>query len=472
MTTIVWFRQDLRVRDNPALAAAASRGSVVPVYILDDVTSGHWRMGAASRWWLHHSLAELSADLGNVVLLRGDPRTIVPALVKSARASAVYWNRCYEPFAIARDTALKAELLSDGIEVESFNASLLHEPWEVATRGSTPFRVFTPFWRASSAQPVAAPLRVPPSLSIARPNIGADRLDDWGLLPRHPDWASQWHTWWQPGEAGALARFDAFAADCLAPYAQLRDRPDLAASSCLSPHLHFGEISPRQIWSRLSVEQHEPEKRTGIDKLLSELGWREFCPLLAVSFSKTADRERCARVLLPSHGRNAKRSAMLGAAGSPAIRIVDAGMRQLWRTGWMHNRVRMIAASFLVKHLLIVAAGRGLVLGYAGRCRSRQQCRRAGSGWPAAAPTPHPISASSIRSLQGEKFDPEGDYVRRWVPELAALPREYIHAPFNAPADLLARCGIRLGTTYPYPIVAHEQARRAALAGYEQIRAS
>ncbi len=299
MTTIVWFRQDLRVRDNPALAAAASRGSVLPVYILDDVAPGRWRMGAASRWWLHHSLAALTEEVGEIVLLRGDPRIILPALVKTTGASAVYWSRCYAPFTIARDKALKAQLLTDGIEVESFNASLLHEPWEVATRGRTPFRVFTPFWRASSAQAVAAPLRAPSILNIARANVAADHLNDWELLPRNPDWASEWHNWWRPGEAGALARFDEFVAAGLSGYAQLRDRPDLGASSGLSPHLHFGEISPRQIWARLSVEQDEPTKRAGIDKFLSELGWREFAYHLLFHFPKLPDENwrRCLRRL-------------------------------------------------------------------------------------------------------------------------------------------------------------------------------
>ena len=471
MTTIVWFRQDLRVHDNPALAAAASRGSVLPLYILDDVTPGHWRMGAASRWWLHYSLAALAADLGGIVLLRGDPRVIVPALVKSTRASAVYWNRCYEPFAIARDTALKTQLSNAGIEVESFNASLLHEPWDVATRGGTPFRVFTPFWRTSSMQAVAAPLRAPARLNIARANVAVDNLNDWGLLPRNPDWASTWHAWWQPGEAGALARFNAFVAGGLASYPFLRDRPDLAASSCLSPHLHFGEISPRQIWARLSVEPHEPAKRAGIGKFLSELGWREFAYHLIYHFPTLADANwRDAFDAYPWLNRQADLEAwQKGRTGYP---FVDAAMRQLWQTGFMHNRARMVAASFLIKHLRIDwRLGEAwfwdtlVDADLANNAAGWQWV--AGSGADAA-----PYFRIFNPVTQGQKFDPEGNYVRRWCPELAPLPREHIHEPFNAPVDLLRRCGIRLGTTYPNPIVTHDEARRAALAGYEQIKAS
>jgi deoxyribodipyrimidine photo-lyase len=468
MTTIVWLRQDLRLRDNPALAAAASRGSVLPVYILDDIAPGRWRMGAASRWWLHHSLAALAEDLGDLVLVRGNPRTIVPALVKATHASAVYWNRSYEPFAISRDKALKVQLSADGIEVESFNASLLHEPWELATRDRAPFRVFSPFWRASSAQAVAAPVRAPSRLNIVRADFARDHLNDWELLPRNPDWASKWHNWWRPGEAGALARFDEFVAAGLADYAQRRDRPDLGASSSLSPHLHFGEISPRQIWARLSIEQ--PDKRAGINKFLSELGWREFAHHLLFHFPKLPDENwRDAFDGYPWLNRKADLEAwQKGRTGYP---FVDAGLRQLWQIGWMHNRVRMVAASFLVKHLRVDwRLGEAwfwdtlVDADLANNAAGWQWV--AGSGADAA-----PYFRIFNPIIQGQKFDPEGDYVRRWCPELAQLPPEHIHAPFNAPADLLARCGIRLGTTYPYPIVGHDEARRAALAGYQQIRA-
>jgi deoxyribodipyrimidine photo-lyase len=296
-------------------------------------------------------------------------------------------------------------------------------------------------------------------------------LDDWGLLPRNPDWANTWRNWWRPGETGALARFDEFVAADLAGYAHLRDRPDLAASSCLSPHLHLGEISPRQIWARLSVEQHEPARRAGIDKFLSEVGWREFAYHLLYHFPKLPDANwRNAFDAYPWVDRKADLEAWRrGRTGYP---FVDAGMRELWHTGWMHNRVRMVAASFLVKHLRIDwRLGEAwfwdtlVDADLANNAAGWQWV--AGSGADAA-----PYFRIFNPITQGRKFDPEGDYVRRWCPELAQLPPEYIHAPFSAPVDVLRRCGIRLGTTYPYPIVVHDEARRAALAGYEQIRAS
>ena len=284
MTTIVWFRQDLRMRDNPALGAAAKLGAVLPIFILDDVTPGsQWRWGGASRWWLHHSLAALRHDLGNLVLLRGDPRDLLLEVVRNVEASAVYWNRCYEPFAIARDKELKMSLQERGIEVQSFNGNLLHEPWEVATGGGNPFRVYTPYWRASLAKPIAPPLAAP-NFKLEPAAISGDDLDDWKLLPNNPNWAAGWEKFWQPGEAGALDRFDKFATSALGGYGDLRDRPDLQQTSRVSPHLHWGEISPRQIWARLALEAEHPYKRHGATKFLSEIGWREFAYHLLYHF--------------------------------------------------------------------------------------------------------------------------------------------------------------------------------------------
>jgi deoxyribodipyrimidine photo-lyase len=467
MITIVWFRQDLRLSDNPALTAAVNRGSVLPVYILDDVAPGRWRMGAAGRWWLHHSLIALAKDLGELVLLRGEPGILLPKLVKATGASAVYWNRCYEPFAIELDKALKARLLTDGINVESFNANLMHEPWELATRDRRPFRVFSPFWRIILAQPVAAPHPKPPELNIERPKVAADDLNDWRLLPSKPDWASEWRHWWQPGEAGALMRFEEFVANDLAGYADLRDRPDISRSSRLSPHLHFGEISPRHVWARLSGERSEPAKRVGIDKFLSELGWREFAYHLLFHFPMLPDKNwRGAFDAYPWLNRQMDLHAwQRGHTGYP---FIDAAMRELWQTGWMHNRARMVAASFLVKHLRIDwRLGEAwfwdtlVDADLANNAAGWQWV--AGSGADAA-----PYFRIFNPLIQGRKWDPDGDYVRRWCPELARLPSEYIHAPFDAPPELLTACGIYLGTTYPYPIVEHDKARREALAGYER----
>ncbi len=234
MRTIVWFRQDLRTSDNPALSAAAARGAVVPVFILDEETAAERRLGGASGWWLHHSLAALSDDLGDLVLCKGEPREILPAMVRDLGANAVYWNRCYEPYAIACDKEFKASMQKLGIEAQSFNGNLLHEPWEIATRAGSPFRVYTPYWRGSLAKPVATPLSAP-RLKLEVPDAYGDRLDDWQLRPTRPNWAAGWDKFWKPGEAGALACLDAFIRDGLRDYEKLRDRPDLRGTSRLSP---------------------------------------------------------------------------------------------------------------------------------------------------------------------------------------------------------------------------------------------
>ncbi len=469
MSTIVWFRQDLRTRDNPALAAAAALGPVLPIFILDESTSGPlWRLGGASRWWLHHSLASLRDDLGHLALFRGAPCDLLPAIIKKVGASAVYWNRCYEPFAIARDKELKALLRGIGVEVQSFNGSLLHEPWEVATGNGGPFKVYTPYWRASLEKPVAAPLPAP-KLVVDTSLILGDRVEEWDLLPTNPNWADGWEKLWNPGEIAALTRFDEFATNGLAGYRELRDRPDLQRTSRLSPHLHWGEISPRQIWARLALEAEDPLKREGANKFLSEIGWREFAYHLLYHFPTLAERNWRQEFDAYPWRQSAEdlKAWQRGRTGYP---MVDAGMRELWQTGSMHNRVRMIAASFLIKHLRIDWR-HGEAWFWDTLLDADLANNAAGWQWVAgsgADASPYFRIFNPI--LQGKKFDPKGDYVRRWCPELARLPNEFIHAPFNASAECLAQAGIKLGRTYPVPIVDHDLARTAALAGYDKVR--
>jgi deoxyribodipyrimidine photo-lyase len=470
MTSIVWFRQDLRRRDNPALTAAATRGPVVPVFILDDITPGLWRWGGASRWWLHHSLAALQRDLGGLVLYRGDPHTRLPDIAKAHGASAVYWNRCYEPFAVARDAQLKETLHTHGIAAESFNGGLLREPWEIATGSGEPFKVYTPYWRACLRKPVAAPLPAP-TLKLDTSAAGGDPLEEWKLLPKHPNWANGWDTLWEPGEAGATKRLDGFVTEGLAQYRNLRDRPDRSNVSRLSPHLHWGEISPRQIWARMSLEAQTMSLRDDIDKFLSELGWREFSHHLLYHCPSLPERNwRKAFDAYPWRSSAADLKAwQRGQTGYP---LVDAGMRELWQTGWMHNRVRMIAASFLIKHLRIDwREGEAwfwdtlVDADLANNAASWQWV--AGSGADAS-----PYFRIFNPIIQGKKFDPDGSYIRRWCPELARLPNAHIHAPFDAPAAVLADAGVTLGTTYPHPIVDHDDARKQALAGYQTVQAA
>jgi deoxyribodipyrimidine photo-lyase len=461
---LVWFRQDLRLADNPALRDAIATGApVLPVYVLDDETPGPWRIGGASHWWLHHSLAALAADLGKLglrlILRRGRAQECLNELIAETGAAGVVWNRCYEPFAVARDKAIKSTLEARGLAARSFNANLLFEPWTVASKSGTPFRVFTPFWKAClAAEPPALPLPAP-SRALAPANWPAsDALDDWNLLPTKPDWAGGFSIW-NPGEAGAQARLAEFVARALDGYAGLRDRPDLEATSRLSPHLHFGEISPRQCFHAGAVSP----------KFLAELGWREFAHHLLFhipDLPETALRAEF-RDFPWRDDESRLRAWQQGRTGFP---IVDAGMRELWRTGWMHNRVRMVAASFLVKHLLLPwQAGQAwfwdtlVDADLASNSASWQWV--AGCGADAA-----PYFRVFNPMLQGAKFDPDGAYVRRFVPELAALPNEYLHAPWQAPADVLRRAGVALGATYPKPIVDHGEARVRALAAFRSLK--
>lgn len=474
---IVWFRQDLRAADNPALRHAAARGGpVIPVYVLDDKTPGDWVMGGASRWWLEKSLAALAEQLralgAPLVLRRGKAAGVIPELAAETGADAVYWNRCYEPFAVARDTALKASLKDNGIGTESFNGSLLFEPWEIETGSGGPYKVFTPFWKSCLAKPEPdAPAAAPETFEPAG-DVTSDALEDWMLYGGRPDWAAAFPDHWTPGEAGARDRLDDFLDEALAGYAEGRDRPDRDLTSRLSPHLHFGEISPRQVWhavgrARQAAGRAFPEKAA--QKFLSEIGWREFCHHLLYHFPKIpAENFRDQFDDFPWRGDpDGLRAWQKGQTGYP---IVDAGMRQLWATGWMHNRVRMIVASFLTKDLLVHWRD-GAAWFWDTLVDADLANNAAGWQWVAgsgadAAPYFRIFNPVS----QGEKFDPNGNYVREWVPEIAAVPDKHLHAPWAAPDDVLAEAQVTLGETYPEPIVDHAAARKRALAAYQEIK--
>jgi len=469
MTTLVWFRQDLRLRDNPALAAAAARGRIVPIFILDE-TDKSWAPGSASLWWLHHSLTALRQDLGALSLYRGDPAKLIPKLVRDAKASAVFWNRCYDGRAVKRDTALKEALKDDGIDVQSFNAALLNEPWDIKTGSGGNYKVFTPYWRAARAREFAAPVAKPKTIDTHR-LASSDALEDWKLLPTKPNWAKHFGDRWTPGEQGALDRYEDFLREDLASYGEMRDRPDRPATSRLSPHLHFGEISPRQIYARLRHELDSQTTRSGAAKFLSEVGWREFAHHVLYYFPRLPD-DNWREGFDAYPWRSSKSDLKAWQRGRTGYPLVDAGMRELWATGFMHNRVRMIAASFLIKHLrldwrlgekwfwdtLVDADLANNAFGWQWV---------AGSGADAS-----PYFRIFNPVAQGEKFDPNGDYVRRWCPELKKLPDKFIHAPWKADADVLKAAGITLGKDYPKPLVDHDEARKAALEGYKKVRNS
>jgi len=465
---IVWFRQDLRLRDNPAVAAAvATGGAVLPVYILDDDNAGEWSAGSASRWWLHASLAALDAALdGHLRCFRGRADEILPRLARNLDAAAVYWNRCYEPWRIKRDRQIKATLRGDGRIAESFNGSLLFEPQSVTKADGTAYKVFTPFYRKGCLLGTPPPR---PTIGTARPagflsEAPGHALADLGLLPP-VRWYDSIAACWTPGEGGARQRLETFLASGLAGYKEGRDVPAGEHVSRLSPHLHFGEISPHQVWHAVADADAADED---IDHFRSELGWREFshyllyhCPdLPEINLQRKFDR-------FP--WRDDVESLQRWQSGTTGYPIVDAGMRELWQTGYMHNRVRMIVGSFLVKNLLLhwqhgqrwfwdtlVDAD------LANNSASWQWI--AGCGADAA-----PYFRIFNPVTQGQKFDPAGAYVRRFVPEIAALPDRYLHCPWEAPADVRGRAGVELGRHYPEPIVELKASRERALAAFRSL---
>lgn len=472
--TLVCFRNDLRLTDNPALRAACAAGApVIPVFVWAPEEEGDWAPASASRWWLHHSLTALAASLealgSRLIVRRGPTVETLQKLARETTASRIFWNRRYEPAVIARDSAVKQKLRDEGLSVESYNGSLLFEPWQMQTKQGKPYQVYTPFWNACRAKGpsggIAAPARIPAPTEWPA-SLAIDKL---ALLPTI-DWAKTMRATWTPGEAGARARFDDFLAQRIHGYAIDRDRPDLTGTSALSPHLHFGEISPRTIWDAVLKDHRESNSKLslGQEVYLKELVWREFAHHLLYHFPHTTDLPlRTEFAAFPwRDDPQGLRAWQKGRTGYP---LVDAGMRQLWATGWMHNRVRMVVASFLVKHLLIPWQ--------AGACWFWDTLVDAdlanntlGWQWTAgcgadAAPYFRIFNPVS----QGEKFDPQGEYVRRWVPELAELPDKLIHQPWEAEAQTLAAAKVKLGETYPRPIVDHKTARARALESHASL---
>jgi deoxyribodipyrimidine photo-lyase len=469
--SLVWFRQDLRLDDNPALQAALDRGGpVIPVYIRSVEEEGAWRPGEASDWWLHQSLRQLDHSLhqrgSRLVIRSGASLEELTKLAKETGAKAVFWNRRYEPASIARDKVVKAELRKSGLEAESFNGQLLFEPWEVETKEGRPYQVFTAFWRACLAKSqFAKPQRTLGSLPA--PAVWPERLDldSLQLEPTRP-WAQGLNEAWQPGEAGAASQLAAFVKHAVAGYDSSRDLPAQVGTSRLSPHLHFGEISPRAVWDAVAAKPG-----VGGETYLKELGWREFAHHLLYHFPTTPDQPlRADFVRFPwEDNRSGLRDWQRGRTGFP---IVDAGMRELWATGWMHNRVRMIVASFLVKDLRIHWR-HGAAWFWDTLVDADLAANTLGWQWSAgcgADAAPYFRVFNPV--LQSEKFDPDGVYLRRWIPELDSLPTRYLHAPWTAPREVLQAAGIRLGQTYPQPIVDHNEARKLALKAFEQVKRS
>lgn len=475
--SLLWLRLDLRLADHAALSAAMARGGpVIPVFLWNPEEEAAWRPGGASRWWLHHSLESLSSQLqalgSRLLLRRGPALETLLGLAHETGATAVFWSRRYEPETIARDTRVKDGLRSAGIEAISSNSALLFEPWTIQNKAGRPFQVFTPFWKhCLTLEPPPPPIPVPAHIRAPRRWPTTEPVEALGLLPE-VSWDAGLRGSWKPGSSGAQANLARFLSAPVDRYDGDRDRPGVLGTSRLSPHLHFGEISPRQVWWAMkdaAAAAGRADDTWRSSRFLAEIGWREFAHHLLYHFPATPTSPLRPE-FLKFPWRSAPEWLRAWQRGRTGFPIVDAGMRELWRTGWMHNRVRMIVASFLVKDLLI-SWTEGAQWFWDTLVDADLASNTLGWQWTAgcgadAAPYFRVFNPTS----QGEKFDPDGTYVRRWVPELSQLPADWIHRPHEAPATILAAAGIRLGKDYPHPIVSHSIARNVALEAFARLK--
>lgn len=473
MTAIVWLRDDLRLDDQPALRAAAAQPALF-VYVFDENPGRP--LGGASRWWLGKSLTAFAKSLahigGRLDVVAGDPEAILPALARQASAEAVYWTRRYGAAEIEKESRLAAALRGLGVHPQSFNGQLLRDPETVRTEAGAPYKVFTPFWRrCRELGPFDAPHAAPRKLHAAPWPFDAPprvEIDDLAPQPTKPDWSSGLAQAWTPGEAGARARLRRFLDEGLRDYAEARDHLAGETTSRLSPHLRFGEISPRRIAAATEAAAQGADAHRGAEKFLSELGWREFSHALLRQQPNLATENWNPRFdAFPwRQDATALETWRRGRTGYP---VVDAGMRELWSTGYMHNRVRLIAGSFLTKHLGLDWR-EGEAWFWDTLCDADEASNPANWQWIAGCGADAaPYFRVFNPMLQGEKFDPQGAYVRRWLPELARLDARYLHAPWTAPASALADAGVKLGRDYPAPIVDHAVARVRALAAFAQL---
>ncbi len=464
--TIMWFRQDLRLEDNPALSAAAASGPVLPVYILDDANAGYWKMGGASRWWLHHSLCRLNEALGGGLwVLSGDAEAELAGLCESLAVKKVVWNRCYEPWRIRRDARIERSLQRRGIQFDAFKGALIWEPNEALKANDEPYGVFTPFYRnLLRKMPADSPLPKPCDMTLADCAQPHNRIDRLELKPGIP-WDAEFHDHWTPGEQGALDQLDAFLQDGLENYKARRDYPVISGVSALSPHLHFGEISPLRVWreARMSAVDSNP------DPWLRQICWREFSYHMLFHHQHMCDANLDTQFdRFPwRFDQETLRRWQRGLTGYP---LVDAGMRELWRTGTMHNRVRMVTASFLTKNLMIHWREGAR---WFWDCLMDADLANNSFGWQwvagcGADAAPYFRIFNPI--TQSQKFDPEGGYLRRWLPELRRLSNRHIHAPWQANANDLAEAGVYLNQSYPAPMIDLGSSREQALEAWRALR--
>lgn len=469
--TVVWFRQDLRLEDNPAYALAAEQGNVIPLFIWDSDSEKNWPLGAASLWWLHHSLSCLSNQLSEIglrlIVRKGSTLDVLNDVINTTNAKALFWNRRYEPYALSLDAKIKKHFSNNSLDIKSFNGNLLFEPWSIANKQGKPFQVFTPFWKSCLAQNISHSIIKNPIPAPFASDIQSDPLESLNLLPKI-HWDLGLYKSWTPGTVEAKKILSSFLQNSLNNYEDLRDHPDTHGTSKLSPYLHFGEISPRMIWHEIVKKKFSPENESA-ECYLRQLGWREFSHHLLYHFPHTPEQP-LRKEFVNFEWRDDCMGLAAWQKGVTGYPFVDAGMRQLWYSGWMHNRVRMVVGSFLVKDLRIswVEGAKWFwdTLVDADLANNTLGWQWVGGCGADAAPyfrIFNPIT-------QGEKFDPEGNYIRKWIPELASLPNQWIHRPWEAPPLILRQSGVILGKTYPYPILDHAKARIDALAAFQACR--
>ena len=473
--SIYWIRQDLRLSDNPALTASVKNGSIIPIYILDDKNPKEHKIGSSSKIWLHYSLQKLQKQFDNKLIFSiGNPEVILTELCQSESISNIFWNRVYEPWSISRDKKIKENMKKEGVEINTFNGSLLWEPWQVLKNDGTPYRVFTPYYRRGclNANEPRRPLEKPRKIDYFEvKNFKCLTIDQLNLLPKHA-WKEKIIETWNIGEKAANKRLDEFVESELNDYKEGRNFPSKKNVSRLSPHLHWGEISPNTVWFKVwDLNQLGIQHQQDTDTFLSEMGWREFSNYLLYYFPELPRKNLQKKFDNFSWDNNPLflKAWQKGQTGYP---IIDAGMRELWSTGYMHNRLRMIVGSFLVKNLLLHW--------HEGEkwfwdCLVDANLASNSSGWQwiagcGADAAPYFRIFNPI--TQGLKFDADGDYVRKFVPEISLLPNKFLFNPWEAPDDILKKANVKLGENYPKPIVDIKTSRQKALSAFAKLKSS
>lgn len=469
--SIVWFRLDLRIQDNSALQAAIQEGlPIVPVYIWSPEEDAPFQPGGASKWFLHHALEDLEAELNTIglklILRSGTSKEVLKQLITETKAAHIFWNRCYEPSSIKRDSQLKKSLAGSDLELKSFNSNLLYEPPLIKNKQGNPFQVYTPFWKHCSSLSFTDPVKVSTTEAKAPTKWPhSETLKSFDLLPKI-HWDTHFKTFWTPTHAGAQTHLKHFVSEIAHSYHQTRNFPDQEGTSRLSPYLHFGMLGPRQI---VAAVQSKVSQGTGSQTFIKEVVWREFAYHLLYYFPELPTKPLVSAFEQFPYKRN-KAYITAWQKGLTGYPIVDAGMRQLYKLGWMHNRMRMVTASFLIKHLL-----QPWQVGNKWFWDTLVDADLANNtlGWQWVAgcgPDAAPYFRIFNPILQSEKFDSDGIYIKTFVPELAKLPVPYLHRPWEAPPAVLKQAGVELGKTYPHPIVDHTEARRKALEAYDHIK--